>query len=161
MLNLYDYNFFGSVLSSLGNLTHLTDLDLSQNNFSGQIPSSISNLKQLSRLDFSWNSFIGQIPDIFVNLTHLSALDLSMNRLSGSIPSSVDLDLTNNQLTGPIDEFQYNSLRTIDLSSNRLLLYPKINLSTCESHCFITLLEQFHWQCRVIHVCRADKPRKA
>ena len=51
--------FYRSVPTCLGNLTQITELDLSDNNFSGTLPSSLSNLRNLTDLDLLNNKFIG------------------------------------------------------------------------------------------------------
>ena len=63
---------------SLGNLTHLTRLDLSNNNLS-ELPASLSKTN-LTRLDLSRNS-ISELPESLGNLTHLIRLDLWGNPL--------------------------------------------------------------------------------
>ena len=130
----------------LPNLTQITSLDLSHNNFSGQIPWFLLKFEQLTSLDLSYNNFIGQLSDVSTNLIEhpspnnssnsqlashiplkLVSLVLSHNLLNGTMPSWLysiphlhSLHLDNNQLTGHIDEFQYNSLRYLDLSRNNL-----------------------------------------
>ncbi|KAK9226943.1 hypothetical protein WN943_011991 [Citrus x changshan-huyou] len=142
--------FVGLVPASLGNLTQLTLLHLMHNNFSGHIPSSLSNLVQLTCLDLSSNSFVGEIPDIvnltqvsFFDLSNnqlagpipshgsrlqnLVLIRLNNNSLSGTklswLLSLLLLEyvrLSDNQLSGHIDEFPSKSLQNICLSNNRL-----------------------------------------
>nr|XP_034926649.1 receptor-like protein 9DC3 [Populus alba] len=126
-LDLSHNNFSGQILSSLGNLPHLTSLDLSHNNFSGQIPSSLGNLTQLTSLDLSGNYFSGQIPSSLGNLTQLTSLDLSFNNFSGQIPSSLgnlphltSLYLIGNNFSGQIPSSLGNlpHLTSLYLSGN-------------------------------------------
>ncbi|KAK9060027.1 hypothetical protein SSX86_020731 [Deinandra increscens subsp. villosa] len=107
-------NFFnGSIPMSLIQCRRLRSLDLSQNNFTGSIPDGFgSNLGFLEKLDLSFNQFTGLIPKDFGNLSNLQGtVDLSHNMFNGSIPPSlgnlpekVYIDLTYNNLTGPIPQ---------------------------------------------------------
>ncbi|GJY78837.1 receptor protein kinase-like protein ZAR1 [Tanacetum coccineum] len=107
-------NFFnGSLPMSLIQLKRLRSLDLSQNNFSGVIPDGFgSSLGYLEKLDLSFNRFSGEIPKDLGNLSNLQGtVDLSHNMFNGSIPPSlgnlpekVYIDLTYNNLTGPIPQ---------------------------------------------------------
>ncbi|XP_062081164.1 receptor-like protein 9DC3 [Humulus lupulus] len=146
-----------------GNLTQITSLDLSFNNFGGQIPWSSLNLQKLIELDLSSNNFIGQLPEVCssnstkvsslcISSNHhdlvggpplnLKSLNLSTNKLSGTIPSWLyslqylqELDLSNNNFTGSILEFQSDSLLHLDLQSNKLegifpsSIFELVNLS--------------------------------
>ncbi|CAI9296800.1 unnamed protein product [Lactuca saligna] len=107
-------NFFnGSIPISLIQCKRLRSLDLSQNNFTGSLPNGFgSNLGFLEQLNLSFNRFSGSIPKDFGNLSNLQGtVDLSHNFFNGSIPSSlgnlpekVYIDLTYNNLTGPIPQ---------------------------------------------------------
>lgn len=107
-------NFFnGSIPNSLIQCKRLRSLDLSQNNFTGSIPAGFgSNLGFLEKLDLSFNRFTGSIPKDLGNLSNLQGtVDLSHNLFNGSIPPSlgnlpekVYIDLTYNNLTGPIPQ---------------------------------------------------------
>ncbi|KAK1416118.1 hypothetical protein QVD17_31906 [Tagetes erecta] len=107
-------NFFnGSIPISLFKCRRLRNLDLSQNNFTGLIPDGfVSNFSFLEKLDLSFNQFTGPIPKDLGNLTNLQGtVDLSHNMFNGSIPTSlgnlpekVYIDLTYNNLAGPIPQ---------------------------------------------------------
>lgn len=107
-------NFFnGSIPISLIQCKRLRSLDLSQNNFTGSIPEGFgTNLGFLEKLDLSFNQFSGSIPKDFGNLSNLQGtVDLSHNLFNGSIPPSlgnlpekVYIDLTYNNLSGPIPQ---------------------------------------------------------
>ncbi|KAF8099627.1 hypothetical protein N665_0240s0002 [Sinapis alba] len=114
--------------SSIGNLSHLTFLDLSSNHFTGQISYSIGILSQLTSLHLSDNQFIGQIPSSLGNLSHLASLDLSGNQFSGQIPSSLgklpyltNFQLFDNQFSNQIPSSVGNlsHLTSLDFSQNQ------------------------------------------
>ncbi|KAF7033584.1 hypothetical protein CFC21_044668 [Triticum aestivum] len=120
--------FSGAVPSSIANLTKLRSMEISENSLSGQIPTYIGHLSQLMLLTFAGCRFSGKIPSVITNLTQLIYVDLSENNLRGEIPTSLFaspamfwLDLSSNQLSGPIKEFGgLKNLMLLDLSSNNL-----------------------------------------
>lgn len=107
-------NFFNGLLPvSILQCKRLKALDLSQNNFTGPLPNGFgSGLVSLEKLDLSFNKFNGSIPSNMGNLSSLQGtVDLSHNLFSGSIPASlgnlpekVYIDLTYNNLSGPIPQ---------------------------------------------------------
>ena len=107
-------NFFnGSLPSSIIQCKRLKALDLSQNNLTGSLPDGFgTSLVSLEKLDLSFNKFKGSIPSDMGNLSSLQGtVDLSHNLFSGSIPASlgnlpekVYIDLTYNDLSGPIPQ---------------------------------------------------------
>ncbi|XWS09702.1 hypothetical protein CRYUN_Cryun39dG0011900 [Craigia yunnanensis] len=93
----------------------------------GHIPSSLTNLKQLELLNLGDNLLEGSIPDEVSAFPNLNCLGLFSNLLNGTLPSwlyttsSLEyIYLSDNQFSGHIKEFQYNSLRWIDLRNNKL-----------------------------------------
>ncbi|KAJ6431801.1 hypothetical protein OIU84_019138 [Salix udensis] len=107
-------NFFnGSIPSSTVLCKRLRALDLSRNNFTGSLPAGFgASLVSLEKLDLSFNKFDGSIPSDVGNLSSLQGTaDLSHNLFTGSIPASlgnlpekVYIDLTYNNLSGPIPQ---------------------------------------------------------
>lgn len=107
-------NFFnGSLPSSIVQCKRLKALDLSQNNLTGSLPDGFgTSLVSLEKLDLSFNKFNGSIPSDMGNLSSLQGtVDLSHNLFSGSIPASlgnlpekVYIDVTYNDLSGPIPQ---------------------------------------------------------
>ncbi|KAK0573122.1 hypothetical protein LWI29_003279 [Acer saccharum] len=107
-------NFFnGSLPESILQCKRLKTLDLSQNNFTGALPDVFgTGLVSLEKLDLSFNKFNGSIPSNMGNLSSLQGtVDLSHNFFTGSIPASlgnlpekVYIDLTYNNLSGPIPQ---------------------------------------------------------
>lgn len=103
----------GSVPITLLQCKRLKVLDLSHNNFTGVVPEGFGgNLSALEELNLGFNKFGGKIPTDLGNLSNLKGtVDLSHNMFSGSIPASlgnlpekVYIDLTYNNLSGPIPQ---------------------------------------------------------
>ncbi|CAN0900918.1 Receptor-like protein 56, partial [Linum grandiflorum] len=112
-LNLVNDSLSGSV--QLNPHWNLTQLDISDNYLEGHIPLNISScLPSLSSLVMSNNAFNGSLPD-FVS-SKLVDLDLSNNKLSGALPQT-------NELSGTIPLWLSNmsSLGVLDLSSNNFV----------------------------------------
>ncbi|TYI30113.1 hypothetical protein ES332_A05G362500v1 [Gossypium tomentosum] len=112
-LDLSENFFNGSLPSSIVQCKRLRTLDLSQNNFTGSLPNGFgTGLVSLENLDLSFNKFNGSIPWDFGNLSSLQGtVDLSHNLFTGLIPGSlgdlpekVYIDLTYNNLSGPIPQ---------------------------------------------------------
>ncbi|CAN6451859.1 unnamed protein product [Victoria cruziana] len=91
----------------------LKSLILRQNNFTGLLPDGLGvTFSYLEKLDISCNKFEGSIPSSIGNLSNLQGtVDLSHNLFSGSIPATlgnlpekVYIDLTYNNLSGPIPQ---------------------------------------------------------
>ncbi|KAG4168504.1 hypothetical protein ERO13_A12G028900v2 [Gossypium hirsutum] len=129
VLDLRSCNVTGVLPSSMGNLTNLTSLYLSDNRLTGQIPSTLRQLLSLLVLDLSKNSLTGSIPSSFGSLRNLTSLDISSNSLRGSIPPGLGalsklqtLNLSVNGLTSSIPSQlgDLDSLVDLDLSSNGL-----------------------------------------
>ncbi|KAA8545978.1 hypothetical protein F0562_020571 [Nyssa sinensis] len=129
VLDLRSCSIIGAIPSSLGNLTNLTTLYLSDNILTGIIPSSLGQLGRLSILDLSQNSLTGSFPPSFASLGNLTLLDMSSNYLSGTIPPAIGtlsklqfLNLSNNSLSSsiPAQLGDLSSLVDLDLSLNSL-----------------------------------------
>jgi Leucine-rich repeat (LRR) protein len=128
-LSLTHNRLFGSIPSSLGNLTALQSLDLYDNQLSGSIPSEVGNLTALQFLNLNTNQLRDAIPARLGRLSVLSKLDLSNNQLGGSIPNELGslitlefLDLSSNQLLNgiPIELGNLAALQTLALNNNQL-----------------------------------------
>nr|CAD1834201.1 unnamed protein product [Ananas comosus var. bracteatus] len=112
---------------TLGRLTGLRVLSLRSNRLSGPIPDDLSNLTLLRGLYLQGNQFSGEIPPGLDRLGRLARLDLSANNLSGSIPYALNnlthlttLRLENNRFSGSLPSISIDSLRSFDVSDNRL-----------------------------------------
>ncbi|XP_003567505.1 receptor like protein 7 [Brachypodium distachyon] len=153
-LRISSCHFSGRIPSSIGNLKKLRSLDITSNRLlGGPITRDIGQLSKLMVLKLGGCGFSGTIPSTIVNLTQLIYVGLGHNDLTGEIPTSLFtspimllLDLSSNQLSGPIQEFdtlnshmsavylhenqitgqipssffQLTSLVAMDLSSNNL-----------------------------------------
>lgn len=126
-LVLRENGHVGPIPHELGNLTHLTVLDLHSNDLNGSIPVSLGRITGLKSLDLSSNKLTSSIPSL--TFPNLNILDLSQNLLTGSIPKSlwdchslIKLDLSRNRLTGLISEklTGLKELILMDLSYNRI-----------------------------------------
>ncbi|XP_019438160.1 PREDICTED: probable LRR receptor-like serine/threonine-protein kinase At2g16250 isoform X2 [Lupinus angustifolius] len=107
VLDLRSCSIVGAIPGSVGNLTSLTNLYLSDNKLTGTVPDSIGQLLALSVLDLSQNSLTGSIPTSLTVLVNLSSLDMSSNFLSGPIPPGI----------GGLSKLQYLNLSSNDLTS--------------------------------------------
>jgi Leucine-rich repeat (LRR) protein len=113
---------------TVGALSSLAVLDLSNNSLSGDIPYDVFKLSSLMYLRLSNNKFTGSLPWAVSTLYQLMELDLAGNLLSGTIPRTVGelgslkfLDLHDNNFTGPMPALTHTKyLRYLDLSSNKI-----------------------------------------
>lgn len=138
--NLYS-NF--SIFEDLYQFEDLERLDFYYNNFFGSIPETFGLIKKLNYLDLSSNNLTGTIPDTFKDLTNINQLYLNSNKFYGTLPiiqtrnlfvndnnfsGNIDfisqmkyaeiINIDNNQLSGTIPEFQYDSIYVLKLSNN-------------------------------------------
>ncbi|XP_074328636.1 LRR receptor-like serine/threonine-protein kinase GHR1 [Apium graveolens] len=105
-------------------------LNLSSNQLTGSLlsggePQVFENLRVL---DLSYNDLSGELPG-FNFVYELQVLKLSNNKFSGFIPNDLlkgdssvlaELDLSGNNLSGPISMITATTLHTLNLSSNKL-----------------------------------------
>ncbi|XP_050370295.1 receptor protein kinase-like protein ZAR1 isoform X1 [Argentina anserina] len=111
-LDLSQNSFNNSIPLSIVGCRRLKSLVLAGNHFSGSLPDGITSLVSLQKLNISFNRFSGSIPKGISNLSNLRAtLDMSHNLFNGAIPASlgnlpkrVYIDLSYNNLSGPIPQ---------------------------------------------------------
>ncbi|XP_073280927.1 LRR receptor-like serine/threonine-protein kinase GHR1 [Primulina huaijiensis] len=105
-------------------------LNLSHNRLTGSLVSGgeAQTFGTVEVLDLSYNQLSGELPG-FNFVYDLQVLKLSNNRFSGYIPNNLlkgdslvltDLDLSGNNLSGPISMITSTTLNTLNLSSNVL-----------------------------------------
>ncbi|BAT81128.1 hypothetical protein LR48_Vigan07g061600 [Vigna angularis] len=132
VLRLENEIWGGTLGPSLGNLTFLTTLILSNINLYGEIPTQIGRLKRLQLLDLSYNNLNGQIPKHLTNCSKLEVIKLLENKLTGEVPSWFGIGsmtrlnkllLSGNDLVGTIPPSLGNlsSLQNISLARNHLV----------------------------------------
>lgn len=95
--------------SDFWSLGSLKSLNLSCNQLSGSLSSNIGNFGLLESIDLSRNNFSSEIPAAISSLHALQSLKLDRNAFQGSIPSAllncqylVSLDLSSNELSGSL-----------------------------------------------------------
>lgn len=112
-------------------MTQLTSLGLGDNNMRGGIPKSFENLVELRTLLLDGNKDLkGDIAPIKM-LSNLESISLEGNDLSGNLssfhwPKLLELDVSNNALTGtlPAGLLHHENLQVLDI--NRNLMFGEI-----------------------------------
>lgn len=129
IIQLNNNSLNGTIPSEIGDLIHLTNLQMVSNELSGSIPVEIGNLTSLTHLNLSLNELSGSIPDEIGNLSSLFYLRFTSNLLEDSIPSVIwnltnlnFLSFASNNLVGtiPIEVSNLTNLSTLSLNSNQL-----------------------------------------
>ncbi|XP_019085518.1 PREDICTED: probable LRR receptor-like serine/threonine-protein kinase At3g47570 [Camelina sativa] len=141
----------GGVISpSIGNLSFLVSLNLSDNSFGGTIPLEVGNLFRLRHLFVRSNALRGEIPTSLSNCSRLLELYLDFNHLEegvpwelGSLTKLVTLNFGGNNIKGTLPSSLGNltSLRNLVFGVNNIegAFPPAIyNLSSLE---FLNIFE--------------------
>ncbi|KAJ0089284.1 hypothetical protein Patl1_31609 [Pistacia atlantica] len=126
--HLNNNSIVGQLPPQLFNLSRLIHLLVDNNNLTGSLPPEYSELPTLRILQLDNNNFSGtEIPATYGNFSSLVKLSLRHCSLQGAVPdlSRIPtlhyLDLSGNQLTGPIPSNKLSdNITTIDLSENSL-----------------------------------------
>lgn len=125
-----DSERLGALPESVGQLTQLQELDLS-NNLLTELPESLRQLKQLQSLKLSRNQ-LTTLPDWLGQLTLLQSLKLNENQLT-ALPERLcrltqlqSLKLEGNQLTELPERLgNLTQLRHLDIRANQLTVLPE------------------------------------
>ncbi|GMH08051.1 hypothetical protein Nepgr_009891 [Nepenthes gracilis] len=146
-------NLVGSIPDIFGSFPNLQNLRLSYNNLTGSLPSSLG----MSEIQNLWlnnqaTGLSGRL-DLLATMIQISQVWLHANAFTGPIPdlsnctSLFDLQLRDNQLTGPVPTsvMSLSNLRNISLQNNKLQgplpVFPKtvkVQLGTTNSFCLST-----------------------
>ncbi|XP_050231373.1 pollen receptor-like kinase 3 [Mercurialis annua] len=114
-------------VDALLRISGLRSISFARNSFSGPIP-ELSRLGYLKSIFLSGNQFSGEIPsDFFLKMVSLKKIWLSDNNFTGDIPPSLmhlsnllELHLENNEFTGTIPPIAQSTLKTFNVSNNKL-----------------------------------------
>ncbi|CAN6558932.1 unnamed protein product [Malus baccata var. baccata] len=132
----------GGISCSLGNLTHLSHLNLSHNLLSGPLEAGLLlSLSRLEILDLSYNLLSGEVP-LFLSSSYIQIVDLSNNQFNGTIPSSFlqhawslsSLNVSKNHFTGKLPSsicLRSSSVRVLDFSHNDFNGSIPLGLGNC------------------------------
>ncbi|KAH6765991.1 Leucine-rich repeat protein kinase family protein [Perilla frutescens var. hirtella] len=127
-------SYSGSLDLGIGDpdfMSSVVYLNISCNKVTGELffpHDGIPYLDSLEVFDASDNRIVGNVPS-FSLVVSLRVMKLRNNQLSGSLPEGLlqessmvlsELDLSHNQLEGPIESISSLNLRYLNLSSNRL-----------------------------------------
>lgn len=143
-LDLSSNGFLGSLDLGLGSekfVSAIQYLNVSHNNLDGYLFShdGMPYFDNLEVFDASNNQFVGTIPS-FNFMVSLRILRLSSNNLSGSLPEALlqetsmvltELDLSINQLKGPVESISSTTLRSLNLSFNKLTGILPLKIAHC------------------------------
>ncbi|XP_068323441.1 receptor-like protein 3 [Pyrus communis] len=132
----------GVISPFLGNLTHLSHLNLSHNILYGHLEAGFFlSLSRLQILDLSYNLLSGELP-LSPPPIYIRIVDLSSNQFNGTIPPSFlqrawnlsNLNVSNNLLKGQIPSFNCSYspfLRSLDFSHNDFSGIIPLGLGNC------------------------------
>ncbi|CAM0946824.1 unnamed protein product [Alopecurus aequalis] len=144
----------GHITPSLGNLTGLLRLNLSNNQLSGGLPQELVSSSSIIVIDVSFNRLGGDLQELSSSTPArpLKVLNISSNLLTGPFPSTtwkamenlIALNASNNSFTGPIPSEFCNSspsLTVLDLCFNQFSGRVPPGLGSCSK---LTVLKVGH-----------------
>ncbi|KAG6534583.1 hypothetical protein ZIOFF_008486 [Zingiber officinale] len=114
-------------VTALSHFKGLHSISFNNNNFNGQLPPGFDSLQSLKSVFLSHNAFSGEIPDgAFASMRSLKKLWLNNNQFTGRIPAIsnvsklIEIRLEGNAFEGAIPSIDISSLKSFDVSNNRL-----------------------------------------
>nr|GMD69772.1 probable LRR receptor-like serine/threonine-protein kinase At4g20940 [Ipomoea batatas] len=138
--------FFGSLdlevgIGGSGFVSTIRYLNISHNKLTGELfpHDGMPYFDSLEVFDASNNQFVGNLPS-FNFIVSLQILRLGNNKLSGSLPQGLlqkssmvlsELDISLNELEGPIGNINAENLKVLNLSSNKLSGPLPIRVGRC------------------------------
>jgi hypothetical protein len=119
----------GFLSPSIGRLSELKELSISDNQLVDQIPSQMVDCRKLEILSLQNNQFSGEIPSELSSLIRLRVLDVASNKFSGDLsflkyfPNLENLSIADNFFTGkvPASIRSFRNLRFFNFSGNQFL----------------------------------------
>ncbi|KAB2625875.1 LRR receptor-like serine/threonine-protein kinase [Pyrus ussuriensis x Pyrus communis] len=131
----------GKLYFNVGDLVHLTLLNVSKNKLSGEIPNIIGRCASLGGLYLDDNKFEGTLPQSLKDLKGLEEFDISSNNLSGHIPEFLGklgalkyLNLSYNDFEGELPkEGIFSNVSGVSILGNHRLCggIPQLHLLAC------------------------------
>ncbi|KAJ8766815.1 hypothetical protein K2173_008369 [Erythroxylum novogranatense] len=132
-VDLSSNQFSGSLDLALGNSTFVSTiqyLNISYNSLAGELfaHDGMPYFDSLEVFDASNNQLVGTVPP-FTFVVSLRVLRLGSNQFSGSLPEALlqessmvlsELDLSLNQIEGPVGSITSTTLKKLNISSNKL-----------------------------------------
>lgn len=143
-VNLGNNQFSGSLDLGLGKsnfISSIKHLNVSHNSIVGELfaHDGMPYFDNLEVFDASNNKLVGTIPS-FSLVVSLRILRLGGNQLSGSLPTLLleessmmlsELDLSFNQLRGPVGSITSATLKKVNISSNKLSGFLPLKIGHC------------------------------
>ncbi|KAJ0789987.1 putative protein kinase RLK-Pelle-LRR-XII-1 family [Helianthus annuus] len=128
-LSLSDNKLTGGIPPVLGNLTSMESFGVVRNPLGGSIPDTLGHWKVVKEIYFGVCNLYGTIPHSIYNLSLITYFSFPDNQLIGSLPPTIgatlprlaQIELWNNQLTGPLPPSFSNCsrLRILEMSKNK------------------------------------------
>ncbi|GLT58404.1 hypothetical protein SLA2020_312990 [Shorea laevis] len=147
-------------LQTIGALTSLRSISLSNRGFAGTLPTQgWCDLKNLKEMDLSGNELVGMLPSCLANLTSLRLLDISQNQFTGNVASSHLIKLILLQyLSISTNKFQVpDSFKSFANHSNLKVFLSDFNQLIPENDHVQTRVPKFQPRVLSLSNCRANE----